>query len=62
MVQQGRIAEAEAELERLVGPSHVGHAMSDLSKLDKVDANDTVNLSELLYGRHFRGSLQSSTA
>ncbi|PKI76280.1 hypothetical protein CRG98_003391 [Punica granatum] len=57
LYKQGRIAEAEAELERLVGPSHVRFAMSDLSRLDKSDANDTVKLSELLYGRHSRGSI-----
>ncbi|KAK4791772.1 hypothetical protein SAY86_032185 [Trapa natans] len=61
LYKQGRIVEAEAELERLVGPSHVGPAMSDLSKLDKVDTNDTVKLSELLYGRYFRVVFIGST-
>ncbi|XP_031387957.1 probable plastidic glucose transporter 2 isoform X1 [Punica granatum] len=61
LYKQGRIAEAEAELERLVGPSHVRFAMSDLSRLDKSDANDTVKLSELLYGRHSRVVFIGST-
>ncbi|XVF49163.1 hypothetical protein PTKIN_Ptkin03bG0246600 [Pterospermum kingtungense] len=54
LYKQGRTAEAEAEFERLLGGSHVKYAMIELSKLDRGDEADTVKLSELLYGRHFR--------
>lgn len=29
--------------------------MAELSKVDRLDETDDVNLSELIYGRHFRG-------
>ncbi|XVE70439.1 hypothetical protein DITRI_Ditri10aG0072800 [Diplodiscus trichospermus] len=54
LYKRGRSAEAEAEFERLLGGSHVKYAMLELSKLDRGDEADTVKLSELLYGRHFR--------
>ncbi|MBA0817013.1 hypothetical protein Gohar_001614, partial [Gossypium harknessii] len=54
LFKQGRIAEAEAEFERLLGGSHVKYAMVELAKLDRGDDADTVKLSELFYGRHFR--------
>lgn len=56
-MQQGKIAEAEAEFERLLGGSHVKTAMAELHKLelDKTDEPDVVTLTELLYGRHSRG-------
>ena len=47
--------EAESEFEKLLGGSHVKSAMAELSKLDRGDETDTIKLSELLYGRHFRG-------
>lgn len=61
-MQQGKIAEAEAEFERLLGGSHVKTAMAELYKLDldKTDEPDVVSLSELLYGRHSRGMYNSS--
>ncbi|KAA3490099.1 putative plastidic glucose transporter 2 isoform X1 [Gossypium australe] len=54
LYKKGRSAEAEAEFERLLGGSHVKYAMLELSKLDRGDEADTVKLSELLHGRHFR--------
>lgn len=56
LFKQGKIAEAEAEFERLLGGSHVKTAMAELYKLDldKTDEPDVVSLSELLYGRHSR--------
>lgn len=56
-MQQGKIAEAEAEFERLLGGSHVKTAMAELHKLevDRTDEPDVVSVSELLYGRHSRG-------
>ncbi|XP_022732140.1 probable plastidic glucose transporter 2 isoform X3 [Durio zibethinus] len=54
LYKQGRSADAEAEFERLLGGSPVKYAMVELSKLDRGDEADTVKLSELLYGRHFR--------
>ncbi|KAK1290457.1 putative plastidic glucose transporter 2 [Acorus calamus] len=53
---RGRLIEAEAEFERLLGVSHVKSAMSELSRSGG-DEIESVKLSELLYGRHFRGSI-----
>ncbi|KAK4601921.1 hypothetical protein RGQ29_011143 [Quercus rubra] len=57
LYKRGRTEEAEAEFEKLLGGSHVKVAMAELSKSDKGDDADTVKLSELFYGRHFRGSI-----
>ncbi|TYH69019.1 hypothetical protein ES332_D05G028300v1 [Gossypium tomentosum] len=54
LYKKGRSAEAEAEFERLLGGSHVKYAMLELSKLDRGDEADTVKLSEVFRGRHFR--------
>ncbi|THG09327.1 hypothetical protein TEA_007904 [Camellia sinensis var. sinensis] len=59
--KQGRIADAEAEFEKLLGGSHVKSAMAELSKFDRGDETDTIKFSELLYGRHFRGSHNDAT-
>lgn len=56
MAQRGRIAQAEEELERLFGASHVKSAMAELSKSDRGDEVDAVKFSELLHGRHFKGT------
>ncbi|KAL0345226.1 UNVERIFIED_CONTAM: putative plastidic glucose transporter 2 [Sesamum radiatum] len=56
LYKKGRNAEAEAQLERLLGGSHVTAAMDDLSKTDQGDEMDTIKLTDLLYGRHARGS------
>ncbi|XP_050217208.1 probable plastidic glucose transporter 2 isoform X2 [Mercurialis annua] len=55
LYKQGRSAEAEIEFEKLLGGMHVKYAMQELSKVDRGDDADNVTLSELLYGRHFRG-------
>lgn len=60
VIQRGRTEEAEAEFEKLLGGSHVKVAMAELSKSDKGDDADTVKLSELFYGRHFRGKYDTS--
>ncbi|XP_075646004.1 putative plastidic glucose transporter 2 isoform X2 [Castanea sativa] len=57
LYKRGRTEEAEAEFEKLLGGSHVKVALAELSKSDKGDDTDTVKLSELFYGRHFRGSI-----
>ncbi|RVW38282.1 putative plastidic glucose transporter 2 [Vitis vinifera] len=57
---KGRIAEAEAEFEKLLGGSHVKFAMADLHKSDRGDETDAVKLSELLYGRHFRDLMSAA--
>ncbi|KAJ9190211.1 hypothetical protein P3X46_001437 [Hevea brasiliensis] len=54
LLKRGRDAEAEIELEKLLGGSHVKSAMAELSNLDRGDDADKVKLSELLYGRHFK--------
>lgn len=54
LYKRGRITEAEAEFERLLGASHVKSAVAELSKSDRGDDSDSVTISELLYGRHFR--------
>ncbi|KAL0333890.1 UNVERIFIED_CONTAM: putative plastidic glucose transporter 2, partial [Sesamum angustifolium] len=61
LYKQGRIAEAEAQLERLVGGSHVTAAMVELSKTDTGDEMDTIKLTDLLYGRHARVVFIGST-
>ncbi|XP_021276081.1 probable plastidic glucose transporter 2 isoform X1 [Herrania umbratica] len=61
LYKQGRSAEAEAEFERLLGGSHVKYAMLELSKFDRGDDAETVKLSELLYGCHFRVVFIGST-
>ncbi|MFS7898243.1 hypothetical protein Hanom_Chr00s018793g01758501 [Helianthus anomalus] len=54
----GRNTEAEVEFQKLLGPANVRSAMAELLNSDKVDENDTVSISELLYGRHFRGNCE----
>ncbi|EYU21471.1 hypothetical protein ABFS82_09G109500 [Erythranthe guttata] len=55
LYKRGRIAQTEAELERLFGAPHVKSGMTELSKSDRGgDDVDVVKFSELLYGRHFR--------
>ncbi|KAM7509535.1 hypothetical protein LguiA_019988 [Lonicera macranthoides] len=61
LYKQGRIGEAEAEFERLLGGSHVKSAIAELSKSDRGDESDSITLSELLYGRHFRVVFIGST-
>ncbi|KAL9304457.1 hypothetical protein ACSQ67_021720 [Phaseolus vulgaris] len=57
----GRTTEAEAEFEKLLGGVHVKPAMTELSKSDRGDASDTVTLSDLICGRHFRVMFIGST-
>ncbi|KZV26080.1 putative plastidic glucose transporter 3 [Dorcoceras hygrometricum] len=44
----------EEELERLFGASHVKPAMAELSKSGRGDDMDTIKISELVHGRHFK--------
>ncbi|CAN1338380.1 Probable plastidic glucose transporter 2 [Linum perenne] len=57
LFKQGKIDEAEAEFERLLGGMHVESAMNELHKVDRGDDVDTVKFSELLLARNFRGSI-----
>ncbi|KAG2713111.1 hypothetical protein I3760_04G159800 [Carya illinoinensis] len=57
LYKKGRTEEAETAFEKLLGGSHVKYAMAELSKSDRGGDSDTVKMSELLYGRHFRGSV-----
>ncbi|KAK7389558.1 hypothetical protein VNO78_24703 [Psophocarpus tetragonolobus] len=61
LFKRGRTIEAEAEFEKLLGGVHVKPAITELSKSDRGDGSDTVNLSELIYGRHFRVMFIGST-
>lgn len=61
LYKQGRLTEAETEFERLLGTSHVRTAMLELSKLDRGDEHETIQLSELIYGRHSRVVFIGST-
>lgn len=61
LYKRGRIGEAEAEFERLLGGSHVKSAMAELSRSDRGDDAESVSFSELLYGRHFRVVFIGST-
>ncbi|KAJ9568257.1 hypothetical protein OSB04_004223 [Centaurea solstitialis] len=51
---RGRSAEAEAEFGKLLGGLHVKSSMAEFSKSDRADEVESVKLSELFYGRHFR--------
>ncbi|PON50533.1 Sugar/inositol transporter [Parasponia andersonii] len=61
LYKQGKTAEAELEFEKLLGVSHVKVAMAELSKLDRGEDVDSVKLSDLLYGPHFRVVFIGST-
>ncbi|XP_054803729.1 probable plastidic glucose transporter 2 isoform X2 [Prosopis cineraria] len=61
LYKQGRTTEAEAEFEKLLGGSEAKFAFAELSKVDRGDDSDTVKLSELLAGRHFRVVFIGST-
>lgn len=61
LYKKGRIVEAEAAFEKLLGGPHVKIAMSELYKTDRGDDADVVTLSELLYGRHFKVVFIGST-
>ncbi|CAN1338371.1 Probable plastidic glucose transporter 2 [Linum perenne] len=61
LTQQGKIDEAEAEFERLLGGMHVESAMNELHKVDRGDDVDTVKFSELLLARNFRVVFIGST-
>ncbi|XP_028806545.1 probable plastidic glucose transporter 2 [Neltuma alba] len=61
LYKQGRTTEAQAEFEKLLGGSEAKFAISELSKMDRGDDTDTVKLSELLMGRHFRVVFIGST-
>ncbi|XP_041006315.1 probable plastidic glucose transporter 2 isoform X1 [Juglans microcarpa x Juglans regia] len=61
LYKRGRTEEAEAAFEKLLGGSHVQLALAELSKSDRGDDTDTVKISELLYGRHFRVVVIGST-
>lgn len=47
--------------ENLLGGLHVKSAMAELSRSDGGDDNDTVKLSELFNGRHFKGTYRSAS-
>lgn len=53
--QRGRAAEAEVVFEKLLGGAYVKAAMAELMKSDRGDDADSAKLSELLFGRSFRG-------
>ncbi|KAE9453428.1 hypothetical protein C3L33_14647, partial [Rhododendron williamsianum] len=57
LFKRGRSTEAEIAFEKLLGGSHFKSAMAEFSKLDRGDEAEAVRFSELLYGRHFRGSV-----
>ncbi|KAG6718627.1 hypothetical protein I3842_04G161300 [Carya illinoinensis] len=61
LYKKGRTEEAETAFEKLLGGSHVKYAMAELSKSDRGGDSDTVKMSELLYGRHFRVVFIGST-
>lgn len=55
LLQRGRGAEAEVELEKLLGNLHVKHSVAEMSKSERGDEADSVRFSELLSARHFQG-------
>ncbi|KAI5662808.1 hypothetical protein M9H77_22131 [Catharanthus roseus] len=54
LYKRGRILEAEAEFEKLLGVLHVKTAIAELTKSDRGDDMDSVGFTELFLGRHFR--------
>lgn len=52
LFKKGRSAEAEAELERLLGGLHVKSAIAELSKSERGDEVDAVKYLELFHGRY----------
>ncbi|KAJ8426505.1 hypothetical protein Cgig2_020475 [Carnegiea gigantea] len=58
LYKQGRISEAEAEFEKLLGGAHVHSSMMELEKSDRGDS-EGVKMLELLSGRHSRDTLDS---
>ncbi|XP_026447753.1 probable plastidic glucose transporter 2 [Papaver somniferum] len=54
LFKKGRPVEAEAEFEKLLGEFHTKSAIAEVSKSDRGDDMETVHLTELLYGRHFK--------
>ncbi|KAG1367901.1 Plastidic glucose transporter 4 [Cocos nucifera] len=60
LYKRGKIVEAEAEFERLLGGSHVKPAMTELLRSDRGDDVD-ISFLELLHGRHFRVVVIGST-
>ncbi|XP_073052977.1 probable plastidic glucose transporter 3 [Primulina eburnea] len=54
LLKRGKIADTEEELERLFGASHVKPAMAELCKSGRGDDMDTLKISELIHGRHFK--------
>jgi sugar porter (SP) family MFS transporter len=61
LYKRGRISEAEVEFERLLGGSHVKLAMSEISRSDRADESDSISLTEMLTGRHFKVVFIGST-
>ncbi|CAN1141069.1 Probable plastidic glucose transporter 3 [Linum perenne] len=57
LLKRGRSAEAEIAFEKLLGALHVKSAMAELSKSNRGDEVENVKFSELLYGRHYKGSI-----
>ncbi|CAN0858653.1 Probable plastidic glucose transporter 3 [Linum grandiflorum] len=57
LLKRGRSAEAEVAFEKVLGALHVKSAMAELSKSDRGDEVENVKFTELLYGRHFKGSI-----
>lgn len=54
LFKQGRGTEAEAQLEKLLGPPYVKAAIAELSKIDRGDETGDVSFLELFRGRHAR--------
>ncbi|KAJ7963025.1 Major facilitator superfamily protein [Quillaja saponaria] len=61
LFKRGRGTEAEAEFEKLLGGIHVKSAIAELSKSDRGDESDTLQFSDMLYGRHFKVIFIGST-
>ncbi|XP_062100120.1 probable plastidic glucose transporter 2 [Humulus lupulus] len=61
LYKQGKATEAEVEFEKLFGVVHVKVAMTEMAKLDRGDDIDSVKISELLSGPHFRVVFIGST-
>lgn len=61
LYKRGRIAEAEAQYERLLGGFHVKSALAELGRSDKGDDIESIRFSDLLRGHYFRVVFIGST-
>ncbi|KAJ6822008.1 putative plastidic glucose transporter 2 [Iris pallida] len=61
LYKRGRIGEAEAQFEKLLGSLHFKSALTELSRADKGDESENIRYVDLIRGRHSRVVFIGST-